>query len=368
MKRLRAVLPRAVWRRDLLLGALVTAIAQLELAVLTSADGVPLSWLLSNLVLLPALALRRLRPLAATVVAALGFAFPVSPPELGVATPFLVLIFLLASLGWHASLRDGAIGTACVLAAGLAREVTSQTPSLPDTVVNVVVIAGSWLTALLLRRAADRRVAAEIMADRAAREAVATERARITRDLHDSMGHALTLITVQAGSSRERATDDAVRALLGGIEGTARSALDDLHRLLRLGGSESDGDGALGVAALPDLLGRLAGSDLPVELRDDLPDPLPSSMSTAVYRVTQEGLTNVLRHSDSPRARVRVGRDDDGGVLVRVEDDGPPRPVVVQRSGRGVAGLRERVALMGGTVESGPLDEGWLLEARIPWT
>lgn len=354
---------RPVWQRDLALAAVVTVVAQVELVL--AAAGVPMSWFLSNLLLLPALALRRARPLAGTVLAAVGFALPVSPAELPVATPFLALLVVLASLGWYASLRHGLIGTGVVLAAGLGRQFLSGTTSLADVVVNVVILLAAWAAAFLLHRAAERRIAAEIRADRAAREAVEHERARIARDLHDSLGHALTLITLQSGGTRERSEDAGTRELLGGIEQTARGALTDLNRLLRLGVRE--GDEALGIPALHDLVTEVGRGDLTVDLDVSVDDPVPATLSTAVYRVVQESLTNVVRHSDSTGARVSVTRDGPGAVVVRVQDDGPSRPPRIAGSGSGLAGLRERVRLLGGSLQYGAVADGWQVEARIPW-
>lgn len=355
----------AVWWRDLLVATAVTAVAQLELLLVTGGTGVPVPATLSTLVTLPALTLRRVRPLLSAAVAAAGFAVPMAAGEpLGVATPFLALLFLLASLGWYAGTTSGLVGTGLVLAGGLVPQLVRGTTTAADAVVNSVLIAGTWGVGHVLRRATDRRIAAEVAADRASREAVLAERARIARDLHDSMAHALTLITLQAGGTRERATEPDVRELLGGIETTARSALTDLHRLLRLGGSE--GQEALGVTALADLVEDLRRSDLRVDLRVDLPEPVPGTVSTTVYRVVQEGLTNVVRHSDARHARVEVRRDGRGDVVVLVSDDGRTRPPRVPGTGRGLAGLRERVGLLGGVLASGPSGAGWCLEARIP--
>ncbi|AXH94831.1 sensor histidine kinase [Ornithinimicrobium avium] len=294
----------ALWRRDLLLAAGVTAVAELELVLVTLGSGVPAGAVLATLVTLPALTLRRVRPLLAAAVAALGFALAMSTGEqVGVATPFLALLFLLASLGWYAALRPGLAGTGLVLAGGLGPQLATRSTTAADAVVNSVLILGTWAVAHALRRTTDRRVCAELAADRAAHQAVVAERARIARDLHDSMAHALTLITLQAGGARERATEPVTRDLLSGLETTARGALDDLHRLLRLGGNV--GDEALGVAALPDLVTTVGSPDLDVRLQVDLPEAVPATVSTTIYRVVQEGLTT---SSGTARPRARVSR------------------------------------------------------------
>ena len=355
---------RGVWPRDFLIGVVVTVVAQVELLLLTTGSAFPTGWFLANLVILPAFAVRRTYPLASAVIAAVGFAIPMAGHEtLGVATPFLALLFLLASLGWYASLTAGLMGTAVVLAGGLVPQFVTQTTSAADALVNTVVIVGTWAAGHLVRHASDRRVAAEVSADRVAREAVDAERSRIARDLHDSMGHALTLIALQSGSARERAADERTRDLLQGIETTSRSAMTDLHRLLELGGREQ----ALGAESLGDLVDAVRRSVLGIDLHVDLPDLGGGAASGTVYRVVQEGLTNVVRHSDARRARVEVGHDGDGSAVVRITDDGRPRSPKVNGAGVGLSGLRERVALAGGTLEVKADPGGWRLEARIPW-
>lgn len=346
---------------SVVLAIVVTTLALGELLLV--ADGLPFSWVLAALFLLPALALRRTHPLLAVVIASAGFAVPVSPAELPVATPFLVLLFLLASLGWHLPARPGLIGVGVVLATGLGRQVGTGTFSIGDALVNGVIILGAWGAAFFLRQAQERRIASEVLADRAAREAVEAERARIARDLHDSMGHALTLITLQAGGTAERVTDSDTQALLSGIERTARNALIDLGHLLRLSGQ--GGAEALGVAALPDLVEEVREQVPELDLHVDLP-VVSASLSTSIYRIVQEGLTNVVRHSAAKQARVTVARDD-GNVVVRVEDPGPARSRV-RSTGRGLVGLEERVHLLGGEVEAGPCGDGWRLRATLPWS
>lgn len=354
-----------VWKRDLAIALLVTCVAELEIILLTAPSGMPLDWLLVNLLILPALALRRVRPLLAALVAASWFVVQLLPGEqLPVAVPFLAILFVVASIGWYSRLWPGLVGTGAVLIGGLASALVRGT-NAGDIAVNAVIIVGAWAVGHLLRRSSDHRVLAEVTADRARHEAVAAERGRIARDLHDSMGHALTLITLQAGSGRERATEPGTRDLLSGIESTGREALADMHRLLRLVGSGDEG--LSGVAALPDLIADSRRRDLDVELAVDLPQDVPATLSTTVYRIVQEGLTNIIRHSDAVRAHVGVTRDADGTVVVRVADDGRARPARIAGTGRGIAGLRERVDLLGGAVTSGQAESGWTLEARIPW-
>ncbi len=351
--------------RDVLTGVVVTAVAEVELLVLNPAEieGPLLGHHVVNLLILPALAIRRLSPLASILVAALGLAVQPLAGSAPVATPYLALLFLLGSLGWYASTRVGAAGVAVTLAAGLVYDATTSRVRWADLVVNAVIIAMVWVGVHLMRRATERRVRVELEADRAARDAVTTERERIARDLHDSMAHALTLITLQAGGARERAEEPLTQETLGAIEHTGREALADMHRFLDLLGPNDEE--APGLAHLPELVDRVRRGGLEVDLEVQVDADLPPSVATTVYRVVQEGLTNVVRHSDAEQVRVEVCAQQQA-VVARVVDNGSAREGTVTGSRRGLAGLRERLALFDGTLETGGTGTGWSVEARIP--
>lgn len=351
--------------RDVLLGVLLTLVAEVELLLsLDRAQGSVVGNQLAYLLILPAVGLRRRAPLVGIAFAALGFALEPVTGSAPVATPFLVLLFLLASFGWHAETRTGLVGLGLVLLGGLTYDLSRAELNVADLVVNVVIIVAAWASGRIVRMSSDRRVRAELAADRAARDAVAGERERIGRDLHDSMAHALTLITLQAGGARER-TDPGVAAdALAAIEQSGREALADMHRFLDLlGGTGSDD--APGVSHLPELVEGVRRGGLAVDL-DVAAGELPPSVSTTVYRVVQEALTNVVRHSEARSARVEVSRDDHA-LVARVTDDGSPTASArVNGSGRGLAGLRERLSLFDGTLDTRRTEQGWSLEARIP--
>jgi signal transduction histidine kinase len=356
--------PGEIWKRDVLVAGVVTAAAEVELILTRDAvTGTFSGWVLTTLLVFPALALRRTRPVAALCLAAVTFGMYAVIGEASVAVPFLALLFLVASAGWYASLVRGLIGVALLFAVGLLPDIVGGDVAAADVVVNAVVVLGAWAAGHGLRRASDRRVLAEVTADRAARDAVAAERVRISRDLHDSMAHALTLITLQAGSARERTEDEDTSRLLGAIETTGRGALADMHRFLDLVG-RSDSE-APGLAHLEELVDGVERNGLTVDLDVDLPEGVPGSIATTVYRVVQEGLTNAIRHSGATRATVGI-TGDHRQVVVRVLDNGQGRTSRVTGAGQGLAGLRERVGLFGGGLESGPCATGWNLEARIP--
>jgi signal transduction histidine kinase len=357
-----SILPKSPLRRDLLLATVFAGLAQLELLLVAERVDSPGWYHLAELLILPALALRRIAPLGACAFAAVSLGLePVLGPA-PVAAPFLSLLLVLASVGWYGSLRTGLLGVGVILAGGLVHDFTTEQFLVADLVVNVVLIVVVWAGAHLLRVSTDRRVRSEVAAERAAAEATRAERARIAGDLHDSLAHALTLITLQAGSARERKDPTLADGALAAIEQTGRDALADMQRFLALLGPGSPD--APGIQDLPGLVEQVRSGGLEVELDTEAGQVTPG-ISTTVFRVVQEALTNVVRHSDARTARVVVHRD--GSELVaRVSDDGRAVPERTTGSGRGLAGLTERVRVFDGTVSSGRTQHGWQVEARIP--
>ena len=346
-----------------MLGAVVAAVAEVELLLNAASVSGTIRWhALAYLLILPTLGLRRIAPLVSAALAGVSLALEPALGPAQVATPYLALLFFLVSLGWYASWRVGALGLAMVLGGGIVFDLTRPDFLLADLVVNVVILVAMWVAGRLLRVTTDRRVRTELAAERAAAEAVEAERARIAGDLHDSLAHALTLITLQAGSARERAEEAVATDALTSIERTGRDALADMQRFLALLGPGSPD--APGIGDLPGLVESVRAGGLAVELDAESGHVTPG-VSTTVFRVVQEALTNVVRHSNARAARVAVHRD--GGILVtRVSDDGEAVRARTPGSGRGLAGLADRVRAFDGTVTSGRTADGWLVEARIP--
>jgi len=230
-----------------------------------------------------------------------------------------------------------------------------------------------------------RRMQAEHAA--ATRRALDEERALIASELHDVVTHNVSVMIVQAGAARQVLAADpaeATAALLA-VEASGRAAMTELRHLLGLLSPASAGagpDGAEtgqdlspqpGLEQLQPLIGRLATAGLPVELRvGGVPRALPPGLDLAAYRVVQEALTNVLKHAGKPRTTVRLDYSD-ADLVVEVADAGRPIPAAgpapgaVPGSGRGLLGLRERIALYGGELDAGPRPGGgWLVRARLP--
>ena len=222
------------------------------------------------------------------------------------------------------------------------------------------------VAALLADRRVSRRArlaALEVERDQQAEIGAAQERARIARDLHDVVAHSLAVMVAQADGGRYAAPrdPDAARRALAQIAEIGRDALAQMRRLLGvLRASEEAGD-------LPGLVRRLAGAGLPIELEiEGSARELPAATQLCIHRVAQEALTNVLRHADSPRRVEVMLRYIDAEVELSVRDDG--RGIAAgDGRGHGLPGMRERVALHGGTVHTGPrAGGGYEVRARLP--
>ncbi len=205
-----------------------------------------------------------------------------------------------------------------------------------------------------------------------AREAVADERARLARELHDSVGHALNVVVLHAGAGKrvlETRPELALEALVN-IETAGRQALGDIERMLGIlrAPDEATGlDAQPGIAQVALLCEQVREAGLPVRLTVTGEErPLPSSLDLTAYRIVQEALTNTLKHAGDTRARVDLTYGPDA-LAIDVEDDGRGAAVVTHGGGRGLAGMRERVAIFGGELEAGPRAEGgFAVRARLP--
>jgi signal transduction histidine kinase len=240
----------------------------------------------------------------------------------------------------------------------------------------ILLFAIAWVVGdnLGTRRAYTREL--ELRAERLEREqqaeaarAVAEEQARIARELHDVIAHNVSVMVVQAAAGRDAFDERPQRAreALEAIEATGRAALAELRRLL---GAVRDGDPDYepqpGLARLPFLIERVRASGLEVALHiDGTPEPLPAAVELSAYRVVQEALTNTLKHAMASRVDVRL-RYGTGELGVEVRDDG--RPVTNGAgTGRGLVGMRERVAAFGGTLSAGAAaGGGFAVDARFP--
>jgi signal transduction histidine kinase len=241
-----------------------------------------------------------------------------------------------------------------------------------QSVVWAMEIVIPWLVGALVRSrvlAAEQR--RQVREQRAAR-AVAEERNRIARELHDVIGHSVSVMTVQASAVRRRlaAEQSLEREALVTVERAGREALTEMRRMvgvLREAGTDPDREPPPGLSQLDRLVDRVRATGLPVELTiTGDPRPLPGGLDLTAYRLLQEGLTNTLRHSDRPaRAEVAITYGE-SALELSVRDDGAPTASVAE-AGHGLLGLRERVAVYGGQLVARPrTGGGFELLATLP--
>ena len=235
----------------------------------------------------------------------------------------------------------------------------------------IVVAVAGWIAEFVKSKLAEAD-ARRLWAQEEAREAVAEERARIARELHDVVAHSVTVMTVQAGAVRRLLTPEQERereALLT-VEQTGRQTLTEMRRLL--GVLREEGETAAlapqpGLGTLGSLVDQVRGAGLPVELTYEGEQmTLPPGVDLSAYRIVQEALTNTLQHAGPAHAwvAVRYGTDE---VEVEVANDG--RTENDGGQGHGLAGMRERVALCGGALTAGPRPGGgYTISARLPVT
>jgi signal transduction histidine kinase len=244
-------------------------------------------------------------------------------------------------------------------------------------VVPVLFVAPVWLAGSAMRRHQQQAAASAERADRLERErkaALRAERARIARELHDVVTHSVSVMVMQSGAARQIMGRDERRSreLLQSVEASGRSALEELRRLLGLL-SDQEGGAPLspqpGLADIPSLVERVREAGMEVELRvEGRPRAVSGGVGVAAYRIVQEALTNVLKHADRARSRVAI-RWADAAVELEVVDEGPSQngALPAAPTGRGIAGMRERAAMYGGTLDAHPGSErGYVVRARIP--
>jgi signal transduction histidine kinase len=267
-----------------------------------------------------------------------------------------------------------------VLAIGVEALVAYRDPlkNLSAFIATCIVFGLIWTVAFALGRkfeeadeAKKRAAQAEREREERARTAVTEERARIARELHDVVGHSVSVMTVQASAVRRllRPEQEREREALLIVERTGREALAEMRRMVGVLRRPEEGPA---LAPQPSLehLGRLVEqareAGLSVELRvEGDPQPLSAGVDLTAYRLVQEGLTNALKHARAERAQVVV-RYGDGDLEVTVSDDGRGAGSD-DGGGHGLVGMRERVAVFGGELEAGSRAEGgYRLRAKLP--
>jgi signal transduction histidine kinase len=373
------------WRTaDAALAAVLFGIMTAELAARPVEAGEqasrPIAYLLALLITAP-IAVHRRVPVVAVVVSGAAIAaygaghFVAFPGYAAFGLVFVISLHCGRGRGVFAyGIVAAALGTAIALQAG-----PTVTPS--TWISTALALTVAWLAGDNLRVRADRMAALRARADRLERErenrdrqAVADERLRIARELHDVVAHSMSVIAVQAGVANHviDSRPELARTALATVETTARAALVEMRRLLGVLRRPDEPEGSLspapGLADVPGLIAQFAEAGLAVEVSMvGTAVQVPDGVDLSAYRIAQEGLTNVLRHG-GPKAWLTIGHRP-GWMRVAVADDGRPGRSDTPAGGHGLIGMRERVALFGGTLTAGPRADGggFELVATLPY-
>jgi signal transduction histidine kinase len=416
--RLGSVNPHVV---DALLALLLTVVGVLILLAERgdpTAKGLTTFGITLTLLMTLPLALLRVAPVVSMgVIGAASVAWALvgyGGPTLGAASAAVGLFVVAATYDYVRAFVVNFIAVAVLVAVFIAnRDDYPLTTRIVTTVgiwlvFTVLWVFGTVIKEYRLNATRERERAALFGADRDARaqEAVALERARLARELHDTVGHALNVVVIQAGAAQRIFSKKPHMALeaVSAIEQAGRQAMTDMERMLGVLRSEArDADvfsAQPGLGQLDRLLEQVRDAGLPVDLTvSGTPIELPSSIDLSFYRIAQEALTNTLKHA-GPGARARVALcycsdelelevTDDGGQRATTAAGGAAASVAVPPAagtstpattddasapalgssigGRGLVGMRERVALFGGVIEVGPRSEGgYRVFARLP--
>jgi signal transduction histidine kinase len=372
---------------DALLAAAVSLMVLVDLASPTDAVGVrptdALAVILSLLQTLP-LAFRRRAPLVAFVLTLVGVCayYPLGYEVTDGTLATFVGVYTVAA---YEDRRKSLVGLG-LLAFGMTWYwLTRAEPFDPTTPIWIGILGLlSWGLGEYVRARRAYTADVEALAERLeraraleARQAAWQERARLARELHDVIGHTVNVMVIQAGAGRRTLAADrglAERAFQT-IESTGREALEELDRLLGILRTEEDEPELPpqpGLEQLRALAGRFEDAGLPVEITVEGDEvPLPRSLDQSAYRIIQEALTNALRHAGGTIAHVAVRYRNDR-LELEVANDGREdrRPQNHHPGGgRGLIGIRERVALFGGDLEAGPrAGGGFVVRCRFPLT
>ncbi|WP_327092072.1 histidine kinase [Nonomuraea sp. NBC_01738] len=294
------------------------------------------------------------------------------------ATWITVLACAIAAYGAVAHSRDrilavGGLVVATVLTGFAFRDIA---PGLPSWLGPFVVLVSAGAVAGFLQFWRDRLEGVRAAQEEAMRRAVQLERDRIAGELHDVVTHNVSVMVIQAGAARrvmDSAPERSKEALLA-VESSGRAAMAELRHVMGLLAAPADGrDDGLEPQPGLDQLGQLAervraaGLTVDVEI-GPLPGPLPPGVELTAYRVVQEGLTNALKHAEGASATVSIGQAGDRLRIEVADTGGVPGAGSRTGQGRGLIGLRERLAVYGGALDGAPVPGGgYRLVASLPW-
>jgi signal transduction histidine kinase len=292
---------------------------------------------------------------ALAVVLVAGVAIPVSTPFGLIA---LVPLFYATRAG---SWRTAAGGTASVVAAVASWSLIwgEDQPAGAYVATAALALAVSMLGLYSAARRSHTERERELLADRAAAE----ERLRIARELHDAVGHDVSLMVVQAQALG--AANEDVREATDEIADLGRRTMAELHRTLRLLREDGDRRPSSGLADLDDLVDRARAAGVPVSVTvDGAPRALAPAVDQSAYRIVQEAVTNVVKHAERAQTTITLGYGADALELTIADAGGG---VPAGTLGHGLIGMRERAELFGGSLSAGPRDSGFEVHVVLPY-
>ncbi|GAP47806.1 two component system sensor kinase [Streptomyces azureus] len=310
---------------------------------------------------------------AGAVMLYLGAGYPYGPVLLTVA-----LACFSAIVAGHRWAAWAAMGTLWAGHALVAHWLYRWLPPSEDSAASwgEELVVATWVVAIaavseLFRIRREQWVRERAERAEAARRRADEERLRIAQELHDVLAHSISVINVQAGVGLALLDSDPeqARTALTTIKAKSKEALGEVRQVLDTLRAPGDAPRAPapGLDRLPELVEQAASAGLTVEVEGEPPRLAPGT-DLAAFRIVQEALTNVVRHSGARHARVHLAHDSDL-LRLRVDDDGPATGADAGGSGNGLAGMRERAAALGGTIEAGPRpDGGFRVLAVLPLT
>jgi len=293
--------------------------------------------------------------------------------------PFAAVVISVYSLGAHTSGRRARLGVALLL--GLAGAAVVAAAAGGHSVSGLLSpgfwLLAAWVVGRIIQGRRQRTLELEALTgeleaqrDLQAQAAVAVERGRIARELHDVVAHNVSMMVVQAGAAARvlEGAQPHVRDALAAIAETGRTTVDEMRTLLGMLRAHEGGlalSPQPGLADLEQLVESVREAGLPVDLHvEGEPTPLPQALDLSAFRIVQEALTNTLKHAGPARASVWVRYGEDA-VELEVRDDGAGRSN--GGGGHGLVGMGERVAMFGGELEAGPCSgRGFAVRARLP--
>jgi signal transduction histidine kinase len=366
-------------RSDALVAAGVLAIAVAEVTA-SAAISPKAAALPCELVMAIALLWRRRLPLAVAVVVAAAqvveaaAGVPLQQP----VVPVLASVIAVYALMTRANVLRMAVGSAALLSA-VGIETALQHKGFGNFAFALIFLVGAAIVGRTVHARTAQTVQLQARADTLEREgevrvqlAAQEERARIARELHDVIAHSVSVMVVQAGAAEQMMTRNPARALTAvqTVQATGRDALGEMGRLLgilREGMDELGLSPQPGLGDVPALIADARHAGLAVELQIiGEQRSLPPGPALSIYRIVQEGLTNVRKHASSTRAAVRLIYSS-AGVDAEVTNTGGETTTATSGGGHGLIGMRERVAVYGGTLQAGPRDGGgYHVHAHLP--